>query len=116
MVLLLLLTAGAAHAQPGRAAKADLIIRNGKILTLDDDQADASAVAVRDGKFVRVGTDAEVMAYRGRQTRIIDAGGRRIVPGLNDSHIHVIRGGAVLQPGTPLGRRQKPEGRPRHDP
>jgi hypothetical protein len=74
-------------------AKADLIIRNGKILTLDEGQATASAVAVRDGKFVRVGTEKEVMAYKGPQTQVIDAGGRRVVPGLNDSHIHVIRGG-----------------------
>ncbi|CAA9329681.1 MAG: Exoenzymes regulatory protein AepA precursor [uncultured Cytophagales bacterium] len=92
-LVLLLLLSGFAHAQTGRAAKADLIIRNGKILTLDEGQAEASAVAIRDGKFVRVGTDKDVMAYRGAQTRVIDAGGRRIVPGLNDSHIHVIRGG-----------------------
>jgi predicted amidohydrolase YtcJ len=48
---------------------------------------------VRDGKFVRVGTDKDVMALKGPQTQVIDAGGRRVIPGLNDSHIHVIRGG-----------------------
>jgi hypothetical protein len=91
--MLLLLDVFAAVAQSARTAKADLIIRNGKILTMHEGQPTASAVAVRDGKFVRVGTDAEAMAYRGKDTRIIDAGGRRIVPGLDDSHIHVIRGG-----------------------
>jgi predicted amidohydrolase YtcJ len=93
MVLLLLLTVFTATAQAIRKAKADLIIRNGKILTLDEQQGTASAVAVQDGKFVRVGTDKEVMAYKGPQTKVIDAGGRRVIPGLNDSHIHVIRGG-----------------------
>ncbi len=93
MVFILLLATAAAQAQSVRGAKADLIIRNGKILTLDEGRPDASAVAVRDGKFLRVGTDAEVMAHKGPQTRVIDASGHRIVPGLNDSHIHVIRGG-----------------------
>ncbi len=93
MLLLLFLTVFTATAQTGRMAKADLIIRNGKILTLDDEQPNASALAVREGKFVRVGTDKAVMAYKGPQTKVIDAGGRRVVPGLNDSHIHVIRGG-----------------------
>jgi predicted amidohydrolase YtcJ len=60
---------------------------------MDDGQPNASAVAIRDGKFLRVGTDAEAMAYRGPQTRVIDAAGRRVIPGLDDSHIHVIRGG-----------------------
>ena len=55
--------------------------------------ADASALAVRDGRFVAVGGEADVRAHRGERTQVIDAGGRRIIPGLNDSHIHVIRGG-----------------------
>ncbi len=93
MLLLLFLTVFTATAQTGRMAKADLIIRNGKILTLDDGQPNASALAVREGKFVRVGTDKAVMAFKGPQTKVIDAGGRRVIPGLNDSHIHVIRGG-----------------------
>lgn len=93
LALLLLLAGFVAAAQPDRPVKADLIIRNGNIMTMDDQQVTASAVAVRDGKFVRVGTDKEVMVHQGPKTRMIDAGGRRIIPGLNDSHIHVIRGG-----------------------
>ena len=72
---------------------ADLIVRNARIATLDDRRSEGTALAVREGRFIEVGTDAEVIRYRGAQTRVIDAGGRRIVPGLNDSHIHLIRGG-----------------------
>ena len=72
---------------------ADLIVRNARISTLDDRGREGTALAVREGRFVDVGTDAEVMRYRGEQTQVIDAGGRRIIPGLNDSHIHLIRGG-----------------------
>ena len=59
---------------------ADLIVRNARISTLDDRGSEGTALAVREGRFVDVGTDAEVMRYRGEQTQVIDAGGRRIVP------------------------------------
>ena len=72
---------------------ADLIIMNARIATQDDDRSIASAVAIKDGRFMAVGTDKEVMAYRGNDTQLIDAGGRTIIPGLNDSHLHLIRGG-----------------------
>ena len=72
---------------------ADLIIMNAQIATQDDDRSIASAVAIKDGRFMAVGTDKEVMAYRGNDTQQIDAGGRTIIPGLNDSHLHLIRGG-----------------------
>jgi predicted amidohydrolase YtcJ len=72
---------------------AELIFFNGRLTTLSDNTPDASAVAVKDGQFLAVGTDAEVMAMRGDTTKVIDLRGRRVVPGLNDSHIHVIRGG-----------------------
>jgi predicted amidohydrolase YtcJ len=54
---------------------------------------EAAALAVRDGRFVAVGGEAEVRAHLDDRTQVIDAGGRRLIPGLNDSHIHVIRGG-----------------------
>jgi predicted amidohydrolase YtcJ len=72
---------------------ATLIIRNARVVTLDEGRASAAAVAIRDGKFVRVGSEAEVLQLKGPGTRVIDAGGRTVVPGLNDSHNHVIRGG-----------------------
>ena len=72
---------------------ADRIVTNARITTLDDGRREASAPAARDGRFVAVGSDADVLARRSARTQVINANGRRIVPGLNDSHIHVIRGG-----------------------
>ena len=72
---------------------ADLIVTNARVTTFDHDEHKATALAVRDGRFVFVGNDGEAMAFRGDRTQIIDAHGRRLIPGLNDSHIHVIRGG-----------------------
>jgi predicted amidohydrolase YtcJ len=74
-------------------AQADLIITNARISTLDEHRPNASALAVEDGRFVAVGEAADVLRHRTARTVAIDAGGRTIVPGLNDSHIHVIRGG-----------------------
>ena len=72
---------------------ADTIVRNARIATQDERRSFASALAVRGGRFAAVGDEREVMALRGPTTRVIDAGGRTVIPGLNDSHIHVIRGG-----------------------
>ena len=71
----------------------DLIVHNGKLVTEDDRRSIAQAAAVRAGKFVAVGTDREVLALRGEQTKLINLNGRTAIPGLNDSHIHLIRGG-----------------------
>jgi predicted amidohydrolase YtcJ len=75
------------------SAKPDLILRNGRVATLDARHPAAEAVAVRDGKIVAVGPDNEVLKLRGDRTQDIDAGGRAVIPGLYDSHLHVIRGG-----------------------
>jgi predicted amidohydrolase YtcJ len=72
---------------------ADLILYNGRVSTLDPTQPDAQAVAIEAGRFVAVGTDGEILKRRGPKTRVIDAGRRRVIPGLNDSHLHLIRGG-----------------------
>jgi predicted amidohydrolase YtcJ len=85
------LAPGGLAAQP--AAGADLILFNGRMATQDARRSFAAAVAIRQGRFVAVGTDAEVMAYRGEQTQMLDVGGRTVIPGLNDSHMHPIRGG-----------------------
>jgi predicted amidohydrolase YtcJ len=74
-------------------ARADLIVRNAKITTLQPGPADAEALAVRGETFFAAGPEAAVMRLAGPQTRVIDAGGRRVIPGLNDSHLHAIRGG-----------------------
>jgi predicted amidohydrolase YtcJ len=72
---------------------ADTIVFGAKVTTLDDDAADnATAFAVRGERFLAVGDEAEVMRWRDDRTRLIDAGGRRVIPGLNDSHLHAVRG------------------------
>jgi predicted amidohydrolase YtcJ len=73
--------------------EADLIFINAKISTLDPKQREASALAILGAKIMKVGSDKDVMALQGSLTKIIDLKGRRVTPGLIDSHIHVIRGG-----------------------
>lgn len=74
-------------------AIADLILFNGRLHTVDRAQPRASAVAIKDGRFIAVGNDAQAMALRGAGTQVIDLMGRTVIPGLNDSHLHLIRGG-----------------------
>ncbi|WP_286883079.1 MULTISPECIES: amidohydrolase [Sphingobacterium] len=73
--------------------KADLILYNGKITHFGQNQEAVTAVAIQDGKFVAIGSDSDVLKLASTQTKLIDLGGRRVVPGINDSHIHLIRGG-----------------------
>ncbi|WP_291426661.1 amidohydrolase [Deinococcus sp.] len=70
-----------------------MILRNGKITTLDSKRPEVSALAIQDGKVMAIGDDNEVLRLAGEKTRIIDLRGRRAIPGLNDSHLHIIRGG-----------------------
>ena len=72
---------------------ADLILHNGRLHTVDRAKPRASAVAIKDGRFVVVGNDAQAMALRGAGTQVVDLLGRTVIPGLNDSHLHLIRGG-----------------------
>jgi len=78
---------------PTAGSAADLVVRNARIHTGDPARPAASAVAIRRGVFVAVGEEADVAGHIGPGTRIVDALGRRAIPGLNDSHTHVIRGG-----------------------
>ena len=73
--------------------KADLVLYNGQIHTIDKNNAGATAVAIKDGKFAAVGTDTFVMQMVDEGTQLIDLKKKRVVPGINDSHIHLIRGG-----------------------
>lgn len=73
--------------------QADLILINGRIATQDDSRSFAAAVAIKDGRFLVVGTEKDVMATRGDNTQVIDLRRRTVIPGLNDSHLHLIRGG-----------------------
>ncbi|WEV29195.1 amidohydrolase [Streptomyces sp. 71268] len=71
----------------------DLVVRNAKIHTGDPGRPYAEALAIRDGLITVVGDDRDVAGHIGPGTKVVDALGRRVVPGLNDSHLHVIRGG-----------------------
>ena len=73
----------------------DLIVRNARIITMDAGRPFASAVAVRAGRIAAVGGD-EVAGLAGPATRVIDAGGRTLLPGFVESHLHLVLGGAEL--------------------
>jgi len=72
---------------------ADTLIINGRIATLNPKQPNAQAIAIRGERIVAVGSENELNRLKGEKTRVIDAGRRTIVPGINDAHTHFIRGG-----------------------
>ncbi len=67
---------------------ADLVLHNGKVVTVDDAVPDGEAVAVRAGRIVAVGSDREIEAYIGSSTEVIDLQGQLAIPGFIDSHVH----------------------------
>jgi hypothetical protein len=75
---------------------ADLILINGTVHTLDPARPRAEAVAVRDGRILKVGAAAEVMGLAGKETRTIDLAGGFVLPGFIDSHTHFLNGGLSL--------------------
>jgi predicted amidohydrolase YtcJ len=86
--------AGPVLAQTGSERPApDLILRGGRVSTMDPAQPEATAVALKDGLVQAVGSDAQISALADPATRIVDLAGRRVIPGLTDSHMHIIRGG-----------------------
>jgi predicted amidohydrolase YtcJ len=72
---------------------ADVILYRGLFTTLDRSNPTANAVAIKDGSFATVGDEREAMKLRGPSTKVIDLRGRRVLPGLIDNHLHIIRGG-----------------------
>ena len=72
---------------------AELILYNGRFTTLDRSNPAATAVAISDGRFVTVGSDSDILQRIGTNVRRIDLKGRHVIPGLIDSHMHIIRGG-----------------------
>ncbi len=93
MTLAVVLHARATHdAKPA----ADLIVTNAKIWTVDAALPTAQAVAVLGDRIVAVGSNADVDAWRGAQTRVVDAGGKLLLPGFNDAHVHFVSGGTQL--------------------
>ncbi len=75
---------------------ADLVLFNGNIITMDSTQAEASAVAVRGETIQRVGSDSEVRALTGEETREIDLEGQTVLPGFIDNHTHFSSAGDLL--------------------
>jgi predicted amidohydrolase YtcJ len=71
----------------------ELILFNGRIATVDRSRPFAEAVAIQNWRFISVGSNEEIMRLRASNTETIDLGGRTVIPGLNDSHMHPIRGG-----------------------
>ncbi len=71
----------------------DLILHRGQFTTLDRRNPTATAVAIRDGVFTAVGRDENILPLANENTRVIDLKGRRVIPGLIDNHLHIIRGG-----------------------
>ena len=91
---LLLFLTGAALAQNKPAA--GLIIRNAKVWTVDRSHPEAAAIAILGDRIVAVGSDAEIDAWRGPATHVLDVSGKRLLPGFNDAHVHFTDGGAQL--------------------
>ena len=89
VLILACLAATAGHA----AEPADAVYRHGRIYTVDAQDRWVEAVAIRDGRFVAVGGEAEVAPYVGPATRVVDLGGRMAMPGIHDMHMHPVEGG-----------------------
>jgi len=76
---------------------ADLVVRNGRLFTADGAGALAEALAVRGGRILRVGTNAEIDPLRRADTVVVDARGGTVMPGFNDGHVHFVGGGLALE-------------------
>jgi predicted amidohydrolase YtcJ len=90
-VVIVLVTAfSSALSTQNPALPADLVLRDAKILTVDDRFSTAAALAIRDGRFVAVGSNEDVRAHIGARTRVLDGRGRTVVPGFIDTHVHAL--------------------------
>lgn len=78
---------------PNTTEAADLIVTHAKVAVMDQNGTFTDAIAVKDGKILKTGTTAEILKLKSATTKMIDANGRTIIPGLNDSHLHLTRGG-----------------------
>ncbi|SDL26537.1 hypothetical protein SAMN05661010_01262 [Modicisalibacter muralis] len=85
--------AGCAGVEPGAPEAADTVLRDGYIYTVNESNPTVEALAIRDGVIVYVGGEAKVDAFIGPETRVIDLGGKMVMPGLQDAHIHGITAG-----------------------
>lgn len=86
----------AAHAQRASSPAADLIVTNARIYTVDDARPMAAALAIKDGHVQYVGSEGEALALRGPSTRMLDARGNTLIPGIVDAHAHLLGLGLSL--------------------
>lgn len=100
-----ILIAAASQAAAQQPGPADFVLQNGKVVTLDSKGTIAQAVAVRDQKIVYVGDNQGVKVHTGPQTKVYDAQGRTVIPGLNETHVHAtgVAQGEAVQPFRQLG-------------
>lgn len=80
---------------PQAKRPADLVLRNGRVCTMNPSRPWAEAAAIRDGTIVRVGSDAQVSGVVGSRTEVLDLRGRLVLPAFQDCHIHPVQGGAL---------------------
>jgi predicted amidohydrolase YtcJ len=85
------------HAAAAKSGSADTVVINARVYTVNPKQPWAEAIAVRNEEIVFVGSNKEVEAYREKKTRVIDAGGRLVLPGFTDSHSHFLDGALSLE-------------------
>src|SRR5436305_8575631 len=81
----------AALVRPATAQIADIVLDNGKIITVDDRFTIAQAVAIRGQRIIAVGRTSDLFKFKGPQTQVIDLNGRTVIPGFIDNHAHWIR-------------------------
>src|ERR1700709_2193647 len=84
-------------------ASPDWILHHGLITTLDRSNPTATALSIKNGKFVAVGHDRDIMPTASESTKVVDLKGRRVLPGLIDNHLHIIRGGLKFKLGLAWG-------------
>ncbi|QDV20199.1 N-substituted formamide deformylase precursor [Gimesia panareensis] len=86
------------------AETATLIFKNGKVITLDKQSRIAEAIAIREGKILAVGSNAEMQPFQGAQTKVVSLDGKTVIPGLIESHVHALRAarGELIQPHQEL--------------
>lgn len=78
------------------SAEADLIVTNGRVITMDDANPRAEAVAIKGNTIAAVGAKADIEGMKGKGTKVIDAAGKTVMPGLIESHVHIFMGAAEL--------------------
>ena len=92
-LLVCLLTLNGCQRKKSSSEKADLVIRNARVYTVDPQRPWAQAVAVKGDRILWVGDEAGIAEHVGSATRVLDAGGKMVLPGFIDSHFHVLLGG-----------------------